>query len=380
MHVDISKVVRGEAQAWAIPIVFLIVGVAGRSVALAISGYELNTENFFQAYCRWDCSWYLGIVKDGYNPAIRADGAANWAFFPLLPLFSVMVSGLTGLSATRASTVVALLAVVCAARFGRELCTTRREYAVYCALLLCGPASLYFSIPYSESLFILFTVLMQVFLLRQQYIAAGIASAFLSASRVVGVFAAVAILISAVQRYLKGGGRLSKLPTAFWRYPDPLLGAAIAPLGIESFSLYLRYHTGDGLAFAHIHREWSRYLTNPIAAWWSSMHLVPLSFLHVPSEGQIMALACVLGLALVVWLALNKDFAMAAFCAACILLPMLTGTISMFRLVMGLAPLWLVSARVLSLWFVESCVVMPIIVGAGIWIDVLWLTNQHALV
>lgn len=41
--------------------------------------------------CSWDCDWYLGIVKVGYQlqpEGHDAGDAANWAFFPLFPLLT----------------------------------------------------------------------------------------------------------------------------------------------------------------------------------------------------------------------------------------------------------------------------------------------------
>ena len=39
--------------------------------------------------CNWDCYWYVSIIENGYQktPNITPPiGAANWAFFPAMPL------------------------------------------------------------------------------------------------------------------------------------------------------------------------------------------------------------------------------------------------------------------------------------------------------
>src|SRR5215471_3697971 len=46
-----------------------------------------------EIFCRWDCSWYAAITRDGYPTTApeTLSGEVNWAFFPLLPLLARIV-------------------------------------------------------------------------------------------------------------------------------------------------------------------------------------------------------------------------------------------------------------------------------------------------
>ena len=49
------------------------------------------------ASCRWDCFWYQDIARNGYSsiPRLYDDfrpAQANWAFFPLYPLLTYLMT------------------------------------------------------------------------------------------------------------------------------------------------------------------------------------------------------------------------------------------------------------------------------------------------
>ena len=58
-----------------------------------------------QGLCRWDCQWYGTIANAGYHlkPMFHANGdAANWAFFPALPIVASVLRAVTGVSTSQA--------------------------------------------------------------------------------------------------------------------------------------------------------------------------------------------------------------------------------------------------------------------------------------
>jgi hypothetical protein len=368
----------GPLEAWGIPALFVLVLLIQKAIALQIVGHHATDLNgFLNPFCRWDCEWYISLAQNGYDLGIDSTGKANWAFFPLLPATSSLLSRLSGLTLVQVGTLLSLLATYIAACAARPLCGTRRQFVLLSALLLCGPASVYFTMPYTEALFVLFTILVWVNARAGKYVWAGLAGAMLSADRAVGLIAAAVILAFALERHIRSGRRLSELPRCWWQAPAPLLGAAIAPLGLGAFSLYLRWHMGDGLAFIHIQREWGRIATNPLRAWWDALISGPI--LHLPSEPQWMAIATIVAGILVIRLLLKRDFAMALFCVACVLVPLGTGVISMLRFVAALAPLWVEVSELVArrrYWFLW---LVPIL-AAGIWCEVLWLNDVHVLV
>ena len=71
--------------------------------------YQFNIANilllhskgdFTSVMCKWDCKWYLTIINDGYDHAVRTHpkiwkNLANWAFFPLYPNLVAITAKIT---------------------------------------------------------------------------------------------------------------------------------------------------------------------------------------------------------------------------------------------------------------------------------------------
>jgi hypothetical protein len=364
--------VTTQRTVWAVPLVCLLVGLLTRFAAFAYVDRSLSPALLPHAYCRWDCGYYLSVAAQNYQPAIDRTGQANWAFFPALPAAMAALHRLTGLPLDASGMIVATLATFIAARLAWNLCDSYRQYLLFSAALLVGPVALYGSIPYSESLFLLFTVLLQARLERNSFVGAGIAGALLSATRIVGIFAGAAIFVEFIAGHFRNGGDWQDLPAALWQRPDVLLGLAIAPFGLGLFILVLYLRTGDGLAFLHIQRLWYRELSNPAVAIWHG--------LRAGNEEMVRALATILGLLGVVVLLARGQYAMGIFCALCILAPLLTGIESMYRFVVALAPLWLLLSAGFAPSRWRTALGFTLLLVTGFLTEIAWLSNAHYLV
>ena len=110
---------------------------------------------------RADCNWYVSIAVHGYERRpFTADRQTNWAFFPLLPLvlrYASRLTGdpqLTGVALSHLFLFVALWLLYKTARlFG--LADADADRAVF--YLAAFPVSYFFSLPMTESLFLLLT-------------------------------------------------------------------------------------------------------------------------------------------------------------------------------------------------------------------------------
>ncbi|MGH2824669.1 MAG: mannosyltransferase family protein, partial [Thermoleophilaceae bacterium] len=108
---------------------------------------------------RWDAAWYLRIAESGY-----AGSDARAAFFPLYPLLARALA--TPFTASPAALLIAAYAIALAAFLGALVLLHRlvslelgRPLARPTLLLLAVfPAAVFFSAPYSESLFLLLAV------------------------------------------------------------------------------------------------------------------------------------------------------------------------------------------------------------------------------
>ncbi|MDR3470763.1 MAG: hypothetical protein P4M09_03600 [Devosia sp.] len=332
-----------------IPVGLALAGAVVRYGAyLSVAGGG-TPQGFVSAMCVWDCYWYGDIVQHGYQAYPETlnfggpAGIANWAFFPLYPL---LISALQRVFATPAPVLGAIVSPLLAlgtALLSRPLFAgDRRGYFLFAAMLLAGPFSFYSATLYSESLFLLLTVIAFTQLGRRNYVGAGLAGALLSATRAVGVFFVLAIAAEVVMELARRPPRGRDL----LHRPDIVLGLLLAPLGLSAFMVWLYFTTGDALAFFHIQRGWDRERTGPAFALWAA--------LTSPAGGVRDALwlgsAGVAGLVLCGVLAWRRELPAAIFCTLALVFALTNGVESLLRFVVGLAPLSIVLCRLLARW------------------------------
>ncbi len=143
-------------------------------------------------------------------------------------------------------------------------------------MLFLYPFSLYFFLAYSESAYLLATVLLLLAVRRRAGLAAGAATGLLTATRPTGVLAipyVAGLLLWQARGLLRPGGlRLG-------RAADLLLALALLPLGIACYMAYLYWLTGDALAFRHVQIAWGRGLSDPLRAFYWSLRVSDWSLL-----------------------------------------------------------------------------------------------------
>ena len=337
----------------ALPVALLVVGVVVRYLAYASVTLQPSPAGYVTATCVWDCYWYGDIALKGYQaypeqlnfggPA----GIANWAFFPLYPLFIGLLQRLTSIGPAMLGAIISPLLTLGAVLLSWPLFKGDRcAYWLFAVLLLVGPFSFYFSILYSESLFLCLTVLAFVLLQRRDYPGAGFAAALLSATRIVGVLFVFSLVVEAYREHRENGGKVLSFHRTVLRRSDLILGVLLAPLGLFAFMVLLHRVTGDALAFAHIQRAWDRMVGNPIG------YLVTaLSSPGVPGRDiPLLAVAALVGFALTGALVFKRQFPAALFCGLILMISLTNGVESMVRFVAALAPLGIVLCQMLARW------------------------------
>lgn len=389
MTLDRAVAARPDERAAALalvvgtPLLFLLLGLLLRYAAFVSSSDEHGFLAFTQALCRWDCGWYIGIAeRPGYHgfPIPGGNNVGSWGFFPLYPLLVSALTSVVPLPTLMVGSLTSMLLSFIAALaawplLGRNI----RAYTLYCAFLLAGPFSFHVTTMLTESLFVLLITLVFLMLQRCRYLAAGIFSALLSATRIVGVFIVFATLAKLVEDHRREGGTMRAFPAALLARPDLLLAVVISPLGLFAYMLYLHLLIGDGFAFSHVQRAFGRSIADPLSqlfygfqAWkfegWRPVW-VPWS-----------AFAALGGLMLCAVLAWRRHYGAALFCALCILLPLSAGLASMVRYVMGLAPLTMLACTLLSrnrlLWLAGFVLFL-----AGCWFNTIaWMEGSLVLV
>lgn len=231
------------------------------ATALAINP-EMGADGTLAATCRWDCIWYVELARDGYHPAAQlwtSGSAANWAFFPALPLLLRFVHGVVGgdlmVVSVLTTQAIFLLTLFIFHAYASEIAPPDDpNFARFAtALVAVWPFSVYFAAPMSEAIFLPLSLLALLLARRDHWLAAGLVGAFLSGSRIVGILIAPALLTLAVQRY--GWRALATLRPGTERV---ILALALTGVGLALFMLHLAGLTGDALAFLHIQVAWMR--------------------------------------------------------------------------------------------------------------------------
>ena len=272
----------------------------------------LNGKGTFAAtMCKWDCRWYLTIINDGYDHAIRTSpriwkGLANWAFFPLYPNIVGFISKITTLGPVLTGILLNQLFVFIAAIYFYLLLRLNfsdlnSRFGV--VLLVFSPFSVYFASLYTEALFIMLSVAGFYYLRSSREVAAGILGALLGATRPVGIMLMVPIFINFVRH---------RKP-----FTKMILVLAVAGTGLVFFMLFLQYRAGDFLAFQHIQKGWGRN-------GWDSAHLGKQIWAMVTDyhNSLLFLMSCILS----IYMLMKKYYEEALFNLACILPGVLTGT------------------------------------------------------
>ncbi|HEY0407505.1 MAG TPA: mannosyltransferase family protein [Pyrinomonadaceae bacterium] len=282
-----------------------------------------------------DGGWYMGIARDGYEQRPFADtGQHNWAFFPLFPLLLRAVSNLTGgvaLTGMALSSLLFLLALILLYKtivaFGYDEAIADRALFYLAAF----PVSYFFSLPMTESLFLLLTVGSFYAARREAWWTAGALGALASATRVTGVILLPALCVLYWQQHR---GRLRV----------DILKLLLIPLGLLAFMYYLDLITGDALAFRHVLGSWGRQ---------SGFFLRPLfEFLRHPQELSMSwdfrllnFAAAVLALTCGAALAKRREWALSLYTLAGIIIPLSSQLLqSHARYVMVIFPLFIILA------------------------------------
>ncbi|RWC38813.1 MAG: hypothetical protein EOS23_23600 [Mesorhizobium sp.] len=366
----------------AVPLLFVISGLAIRYAAFASVSEEPGFAAYARALCRWDCAWYIDISEQGYErfPIPDHSNVGRWGFFPLYPMLVAAIRVIfpfqTILVATITSTVCSYAACLVAWPL---LDKNMRAYVLYCAFLLSGPFSFHFTTFLSEPLFVLLTSCVFLALKRSSYLAAGVSSALLSATRLVGVFVVFATVIQMFREHSEQGGSTLSFPRWVLGRPDLLVAVLISPAGLFAYILFLYLTVGDGFAFLHVQRAFGRVAGNPLVFLWGGLSTVP-TVGWLPTAPQWSAMAAITGLALSAVLAARRQHGAALFCALCIILPLITNLASMVRYVVGLAPLTMLLAVLLSASRLIWLAALVLFLGACYFTTVAWIGGYLALV
>ena len=205
--------------------------------------------NIVEGTDRWDAKRYLAIASAGYQ-----GNGESAAFFPGYPIAIRAVSAVPGVDDVVAAELISNVAffgalVVFHALTRREIAQVDARRAVL--LLACFPTSFFFFAPYSESLFLVASMLAFWWARGDRWARAGLAGLLAAAVRNVGVLLVPGLLIEAMT---------APRP----RRRTAILGALLPLAAPIAIGLYWQVTTGDLLAPFHAQDAWHKAFELPV--------------------------------------------------------------------------------------------------------------------
>ena len=285
---------------------------------------------------RGDAGWYLTIATGGYERRpFDAEAQHNWAFFPLYPMLMRAAGAATGehlIGGALLSNGFFFVALILLHKLVIESGYDERTADRAIFYLAVFPASYFFSIPMTESLFLCLSVASFLAATRGKWWAAGAFGGLASATRVSGVLLLPVLLILYWQR--QGGFRLRR----------EILWLALVPAGLLSFMFFLWTITGNPLAFKDVLTAWGRtngfflltlydYVSSPLII------IEPWNFRLLNFVSAVLALSAV-------WFWVRrKAWAFAAYTFLSVFLPLSSmNLISMARYISVVFPIFIALA------------------------------------
>ena len=227
-----------------------IVGTIPAPTAEAL--WRVSANELVNLQARWDTDFYHQIATVGYRWDPSAFLHQNVVFFPLYPLLMRWGGALLGGHPLLAGTVISLAAFAGAiALLYRMAVLELGEEKAWPVILLVStyPFALFYSVVYTESLFLFLTVGAFYAMRRRYLLLAALAGFAAGLTRPNGFWLAVPLLWLATRGAEGRGGRGGR--------DVPAILAALAPLaGVAIFSAYLSVRFGDALAWMHGQAAW----------------------------------------------------------------------------------------------------------------------------
>jgi Gpi18-like mannosyltransferase len=205
--------------------------------------------NFLDLFHRYDAPYYIKIAVEGYEFSLEKFSSIN--FFPFYPIlikiFNLLIGNLIGgpkiigYLISNISLVIASIYLYKLIRldFNEDISMKSVFY------MLIFPTSFYFSIIYTEGLFLLLTISAFYYARKKQWLVASILGFFISLTRVMGVFIFIPFLIEYLDL------NFNSLKISLKKIKKDILYLLLIPAGLFSFMLYQYIKFKDPLAFYH---------------------------------------------------------------------------------------------------------------------------------
>lgn len=214
-------------------------------------------DSLLNLFFKWDSQWYMSIVRNGYsyNPGEES----NVAFFPLYPMLIRFFSSIFGnpkLMGFVISNIVLLLAAIYLYKLIILDFEDPKIASKTVFYMLIFPLSFFFSIFYTEGLFLFLAISSFYYGRKKQWLTASVLGFFLSLTRSLGVLIFIPLLIE----YL--GINFKTFKINLKAIKKDILYLLLIPAGLFSYIYYLHIKFNDAFAFSHTQAAWNRKFTS----------------------------------------------------------------------------------------------------------------------
>jgi hypothetical protein len=284
-----------------------------------------------------DASWYIVIATYGYEQSpFDATEQHNWAFFPAYPLLLRAAASVTGeyqLTGMALSSLCFLVALILLHQYARSRGLDRPTADRVVFYLSIYPTAYFFSLPTTESLFLLVTLCAFLAAQHSRWWIAGLAGAIGSATRAAGILLLPALGATALMRLVH-----------VQHHRASGVAVLLVPLGLIGFMAVLAADTGNAWAFRDVQAAWGRSPDPHTALLQLRDVLQRPNELSRSWDFRLLNLgALLLALTSTVVLLLRRDWDLAIYTVGCVGLPLTSGSLqALARYVMVLFPVFLV--------------------------------------
>lgn len=252
---------QGDLLIWIVALTFLsrlLIFVSAMAGSLLSGSLGSFFHDFGGHWIRWDAEGYLAIARNGYSISAQE----NIVLLPLYPMltriFSFFFLGNTAIAGTLISNFCLVgacwaLYTLCFEQFGQMVA---KQSVI---LLLFSPLSIFFSVPYAESLF-LFLTLLSLLLARHQHFTLAVFVGFLSAlTRLAGVLIIIPIYLELLKYHHSLHLWAEHKVRCIFHFIGCTLLALLISLGFFTYLGINQIVLGDPLAFVRVQAQsWSQ--------------------------------------------------------------------------------------------------------------------------
>lgn len=211
-------------------------------------------DSLMNMFYKWDSQWYMTVVGNGYSYIPGKE--SNVGFFPLFPLLVKMLSLAFG-NPKLMGFIISNICLFSGAIYLYKLIMLdfKNPNVAMKAIffMFISPVSFFFSIFYTEGLFLFLAVSSFYYARKKQWLIASILGFFISLTRSVGVF----IIIPLIIEYFDMDFKSFKID--FKIIKKNILYLALIPAGLFSHMLYLYFKVNDAFAYFNAQgKGWNR--------------------------------------------------------------------------------------------------------------------------